>query len=133
MNLPEIDLRENYNGKLYADVFSEMVPVSAYYKEGDLYQVKFRGINFGVARLEVIRRVYFTKISDAVAYLVCGRGAHYLAGILTRRYGVKNQLAPDAEFFHLVFKYESRNILNQAPHFQEWWNQKTIEHAETIN
>lgn len=130
MDLPEIDLGENFNGKLFADVFSEMASVSSFWLPGTSYRLLHKGVDFGIIRLEALRRVYFSKISDALAYLVCGKGAHFLAGVLTRRHGVKNQLAPDAEFFHLVFKYESRNITNQAPYLEQWWAAKTIEYAD---
>lgn len=123
-----LNIRNNYNGKIFCDNFSELLIASPQYIVGYQMQLMQKNTEMGIVQIEAVRLFPFARVSDVVSFLNCGKPAAAQAEILNRQYaGPQNKLAPDTIIAHVVFSYIERNIQNHGLLLQDWWESKQPE------
>lgn len=118
---------QNWNGRLFADVFSDARDYNPEkYAVGSLHDIYFKSRKIGVAEVVASRKFRFCEIRDAFSYLICGQPAYYLAAMLTKFYAPKDsKIHPDKEFIHVIWKWKARDIEAQNFLITEWWKEAT--------
>ena len=120
-----IDFSTNPNGKLFADLFSDIRMKSLAFEPGTECEIMYRSIFMGYAKIEETRSFPFARISDVAALLNCGKRAAYQAAMLNKFYNKGEMLAPETILQHIVFSWISRSRA-QEEMIKEWWNEKKL-------
>lgn len=119
----QLDFTSNPNGKLFNDCFGDIRLRSNSFLVGTECEITYRNQFIGHAKIEVARSFSFSKITDAVAYLNCGRPAGYQRTLLNRYYNAGKMLHDETILQHLVFRWITRHQ-NQSILLKEWWDDK---------
>lgn len=120
-----IEINHNDNGRIFSDHFSIIIPRKEMHVEvTEEYQIKLQGIPMGTVIVEAIKEFPFARLNDVVSFLVIGKPLQYLAERLNRQYNHGRTIEPAAAMLHIVVGYRQRNIENQSPFMEEWWQQK---------
>lgn len=121
-----LELRENYNGKLFSDHFNEVALFSHEYHKGAIGEVKLNNVSLGVIKIEALRSFHFSRLTDIVSYLNIGKDMQFQAAHLNLIHNGGKTLPPDTMLTHMVCSYLQRNIENQTRLITEYWNSKQI-------
>lgn len=121
-----IDIYRNYNGKLFCDNFSHVTIYSPELNPGDEVKITHRGLEMGIATVEALSHLPFSRINDALSFVNMGKSSQYQAAELNRMHNGGQTLAADAMISHIVFGYTERNIENQTQLIKEWWDSKKL-------
>jgi hypothetical protein len=128
----QFEFSQNFNGKLFLDHFGDIRSKNEVFTIGEEGEVLLKNISLGYAVIEAARNFPFSRISDALSLLNCGKPAPYQAQLLNNYYGHGNMLAPDHQLVHVIFRYTQRNIENQTKLITEWWNEKTTHYDKNV-
>lgn len=121
-----INFTSNPNGKLFADIFSDvrLHDPERFFPAAKM-DVYLKGMQMGTVQVVSFRSIEFRQITDILAYLVCGKPAAYLAALLRSYYENQITFTRHTQLDHIVFQWTSRNEEAHAHHLTEWWRAKT--------
>ncbi len=121
-----LNYKENWNGKLFTDHFNELTLHSHEYIKDAIGEVKLFNQHMGIVRIETLRVLPFSRISDIVSYSNIGKSLQFQAELLNRNHNNGVPLPPDTLITHMVCAYVQRNIEVQSKLITEWWTSKQI-------
>jgi hypothetical protein len=128
--MQEINFLENYNGKLFNDIFMDIkLKNPELYGNGKEFDILLRNIHLGTAKIEAIIDLSNSRVKDIFSFLNCGKPAAYQIGLLNQLHGHGRSFAPDQQLVVIGFKYTERNFENQAALLTEWWKTKIEEYG----
>lgn len=132
--MQNVSFLHNYNGKLFTDCFgSVQLEDSEMFFAGNLLKGLHQDKEIGVLKVQAVRKFRFQHLSDVLAYLECGRPAHYLAEVIRKSAAADGYIVrPETRLDHIVFCYESRNIANHSALLQEWWQEKKTQNKPML-
>ena len=123
--MQKLHFNANHNGKLFLDHFGFVdLHDAERYTVGNHLDVFLRSTLLGTVTVVAVRTFRFKQISDILAFIECGKPAHYLADLLRRYCENKIALGPETELDHVVLHYKQRHLHNHSLLLQEWWNEK---------
>lgn len=131
--MQNVSFSHNYNGKLFTDCFgSVQLEDNEMFFAGNLLRGLYANTEIGVLKVQAVRKFRFKHISDVLAYIECGKPAHYLAAMIRQNAAAGGYIInPETRIDHVVFCYESRNIANHSLLLQEWWHEKKTQNKPT--
>jgi hypothetical protein len=125
--MDKIEFETNANGKLFMDTFGTIQFPDEKYYDGNHLQVTLNGMSLGILKVVAVRPFQYNQIRDVLSYLECGKPAHYLAELIRRGNDPNKSLPAATQLYHVVLQYVKRDIDNQRPLLQEWWQSKIQE------
>lgn len=117
-----LDIRDNFNGKLFCDHFSHVAMYDPAIVIDREMQLTHRSMDMGVIKVKCMRTFPFSRLSDMVSFLNTGRAVQYQASLLNREANGGKTLAPDTPVMHIVVGYVQRNAEVQEPLIKDWWD-----------
>ena len=121
-----LDFSDNYNGKLFLDVFGTIrIHNPAKYHTNAMLTIRLHEKELGTARVLAVRTFEYGNIRDVLSYLDTGKPAHYLAELLRRFYAPHGKLEANTQLDHIILQYETRQFENQSAELKKWWKSKT--------
>ena len=118
----KLQFSHNHNGKLFLDHFGFVdLHDPDKYIVGSRLDLSLRHTLLGTVSVVAVRTFQYKQISDILAYIECGKPAHYLADLLKRYCEGKIELGPETKLDHVVLHYRERHLQNHSLLLQEWW------------
>lgn len=128
-----IDIIQNFNGKLFADIFSHVTLFSQEFKDAwsadEDVKIITRSTDWGMAKILHLSKFPFRDLKNSVSYLNIGRSAVAQAFELNRMHNQGRTLPPDTMLCHLVLGFTERNMENQNILIKAWWEAKQLNNA----
>jgi hypothetical protein len=124
----QIDFSSNPNGKLLNDHFGEIRLKSASLCSETECEILFKHQSIGFANITSIRNFPINRLSDAAAYLNCGKSAAYQVALLNRYYNGGKPMPPDTMLSHLILSWTKRDIPAQEELFKDFWKSNLLNH-----
>lgn len=124
--MQKINFTHNWTGNLFCDAFGTVrIYNPAKHVVGAELEIYLKQYSLGTVEVVAVRMLKFNQINDALAYLIIGKPAPYLANLITRFYG-REQITSNTMLAHIICQYRTRNLPVQQQLLQEWW-QGTID------
>ncbi len=132
--MERVSFSHNYNGKLFTDCFgSVQLEDSERFFAGNMLTGLYKNENIGLLKVEAVRKFRFQHISDVLAYIECGKPAHYLAEVIRKSAAADGYIVkPETRLDHVVFCYETRNITIHSALLQQWWQEKKTQNKPML-
>ena len=123
----------NPNGKLFLEIFTcvQIHDPSVFFLDAE-FEIIYKGVSFGHAKVVAIRQLQFRMISDVLAYLEHGKPAALYAKQLATTMGEHGKLEPDQCLDHIALQYTSLNLKEVAIEMREWWEERNRDVAPVL-
>lgn len=119
-------LHDNFNGKFFSDHFTHVTVADAEFYEGAEMNLRHRGTELGIIKVEALRSFPFSELSDVVSLINTGKPVQFQASLLNREHNGGKTLDRNTLLQHIVFSYVQRNLDAQNDLIEEWWNEKKV-------
>jgi hypothetical protein len=114
-----IKYTSNPNHKLLYDVFTDIRLPGEKYKVGNFLNVMLNSNSMGIVEVMSVRKFSFNRMNDSMAYACSGLSASKQNKQLKIYYP---NLQDDSTLFHLILRYETKNLAVHEPLLKDWWS-----------
>ncbi|MES2457210.1 MAG: hypothetical protein V4594_16770 [Bacteroidota bacterium] len=126
----QLKFSSNPNGKLLGDIFGD-IRLADYekFQSGNIIEIKLKKDVIGKAQVIGYKDFAFTRLTDTLSHMNCGREAAYQAKLLKNYY---QGLGDDSQLMHIVFKWVARYMEFQEALIADWWQSKRDQYPHNL-
>lgn len=123
----ELRFTDNFNGKLFLDLFGDIRMADDIYKVGTPVEVMLRNNFLGYAQIISRRDFSLKRLTEVASQINCGKGIMYQAKLLNSYYNGNKPMHPDTTLCQIVVRYTQKNMPVMQPLLHDWYeNQKQL-------
>ena len=118
-----ITINENFNGKLLCAFFSVVeLHEPEKHKPGNVLECFLNDKKMGDVEVMQVRSFSMRDLRPVLSFIDIGQPPHKKTALLRKQWDNKIPIGPDTKLDHIVLRYVTRDLKNQADELFDYWN-----------